>query len=154
MATTVAEAKEMLDQIIAGTNAEASAPAHAAPTLDITELLAVARTKLGVVKATPEQAVNEIVPTDPALVLELIARANELKRSSDAAVKERSKITDLLAELTGEGGELVVDGGAVFTVKTVVSRVLDATHIKSIFPDLPENAEMWKDQPAVRRDYR
>jgi hypothetical protein len=150
MATTVAEAKVLLDQILAGGNA----PAHAAPALDITELLAVARTKLGVVKATPDQAVNEVVPTDPALVLELVARANELKRTSDAAVKERGKITDLLAELTGEGGELIVNDAAIFTVKTVVSRVLDATHIKSIFPDLPENAEMWKDQAAVRRDYK
>lgn len=156
MTTALTEAQAILQAIIAQEYAEKNAAADPRPMtpFDLDALLSDARNKLGVVTATPEQPANEIIPTDPAIVIDLVTRAAEFKRQADVATKERAKITDLLAELTGEGGELIVNGAPIFTVKTVVSRVLDATYIKSVFPDLPENAEMWKDQAAVRRDYK
>lgn len=128
-----------------------------APAFDIDALLAEARSKL---KLEPKIVDDhkEVEAADANVVNALLARADVLKRAEDAAKKERAKITDTLAELAGTPNgvpiELKVHGATVFVVKNVTSRVLNTEMIKSVFPDIPENSELWKSQTALRRDYK
>lgn len=124
------------------------------PSIDLDALITQARTTLSLEQTPASNTSNEVTPTDPAIVNALLAQADLFKRAEDAAKRDRAKITDLLAELVGEDGVLVVNGAPVFTVSTVASRVLNQSHIKSLFPDIAENAEMWTETSTTRRVYR
>ena len=121
---------------------------------NLDQMIAEARSRLALAPKPAADTSNEVSPTDPAMVNALLAQADEFKRAEAAAKRERAKITDLLAELTGPNATLTVNGAPVFVVSTVTSRVLDQAHIKSLFPDIPENAEMWTESTATRRDYK
>ena len=91
----------------------------------------------------------------------LLAQADEFKRTIDAATKERAKITDFLGDLIeaaesapGDIEELTVHGATVFTSKIATSRILNQSHIKSLFPDIAENAEMYVDSSSRKRLYK
>lgn len=142
-----------IEEALAILNAtEQSDPKSTAQNLDT--MIAEARTRLGLVPKLATNTSNEVSPTDPAIVSALLAQADGFKLAEATAKKERAKITDFLAELTGPDSTLVVHGAAVFAVSTVTSRVLNQTHIKSMFPDIAENTELWTDQVATRRDYK
>ncbi len=144
-------------QILANQSQPAFAEPEPAPVagFDLDALIAQARERLSLPIATAPAA-GKLEAPDADLVSALLARADDFKRVSDEAIKEREKITAFLADLivaaeesTGTPiEELTVHGATVFTYKTVTSRVLNQTHLKSLFPDIPTNAEAWKDQTA------
>ena len=149
----VAKAKQILTQF-----------AEPQPTvgLDLDALIAKARADNGVVAKVKDLSVEA---HDPELVNTLLAQASELKRVEDGAKKERAKITDFLGDLVeaaeiaqgvapGSFAELTVHGAVVFTNTLSTSRVLNQTHIKSMFPDIKENAEVWSDQTKRTRLYK
>jgi len=128
--------------------------------LDLDALIAAARAEAGLKPAEIAKDALEVPSADFAN--QLLARASELKRIIDASTKERDTIGKFFAELietaeaeTGkEIGELTVHGAPVFTYKRSVSRVLNQSHIKSLFPDIPENAEMYVDSERRARIYK
>lgn len=126
------------------------------PVIDVTALVAEARAKMQVPTAKTDKAVEV---TDPHTVNALLARASELKEQKKAIELEYDQIVGLLKDIVtsaevlhgGEGSieELTVNGATVFTYKQSTARVLNSTQVKKLFPDIPENAELWSDQ--VRR---
>lgn len=133
--------------------AQVAAALPSSPKIDLDALLEYAREKLSL--SSPAAVVdNEVEAIDANTVNALLAQASEYDRVAKAATKERAKITELLAEYTGVGHELTVNKAVVFTVTEVVTRSLNTDHIKSLFPDIPENAEMWKESVATRRLYK
>ena len=122
------------------------------PTFDLDALLDAARANM---KLPQQTADGELPATDPDLINTLVARADELKRTSDLAIKERAKITGLLKEMVVatrvEGAEipaktsLTVHGAPVFVVNHVVKRELDQAAIKAKHPDIAKWAMYWKE---------
>lgn len=141
--------------------ADPEAPSHAAPAPTLDELIAAARQKL--LGQTSEQTVDKkIEAPDRNVFSQMLAEADEHQRLEKFHAAERAKISDFFADyiIASESAtgklvdELTVDGATVFTYKTVTSRVLDQPHIKSLFPDLPENAEMWTELSSRRKLYK
>lgn len=127
--------------------------------LDLDALLAAAREQLSLTPA--EVPAGKLEAPNAEVVNTLVAKADDLKRTADAATKEREKIKAFLKELVtsaeenpGDVQELTVHGATVFTYKGVVSRVLNQQHIKSMFPDIPENAEFWMDSDSRRAEFK
>lgn len=155
------EDQAKIDSILADANAPVTFAEPEAPSQTLDELIAAARSNLKLPEAIP--AGGSLEAPDANLVNTLLARADDFKRTADAATAEREKIKKFLndlivaAESTGNGesiAELTVHGATVYTYKKVVSRVLDQPHIKSLFPDITENAEMWKDQVSRRAEFK
>ena len=158
------EQQNLINQILAGeaiTN-----PAYAdlppfRPVLDLDGLIAAARDKMNL---TPIAAAKneKLEAPDAELVNTLLAQADEWDRREKEAKAERAKITDFFRDLvvstedaTGKPiSELTVHGATIFTYKPSISRILNQAHIKSLFPDLPENAEMWIESTSRRALYK
>lgn len=131
-------------------------PANTAPAVNITELIATARSTMQVPTSTEDKSIEA---TDPHMVNAMLARASELKAQKKAIEAEYEQITTFLKDVVtsaevlhgGEGSieELRVNGATVFTYKQSTSRVLNQEQVKKMFPDIEENAELWTDQ--VRR---
>lgn len=150
MATENEQAEAALASMLAAETAAASAETS----VNLDDLLAEARQKLGVLANPTKDDEVEFEVADPNIVNALLAKASEYKRISDVATKEREKITALLASLTPNAGTLVVHGAPVFKVSQITSRIFKADHMKALFPDIPENAEFWEDRISTRRDYK
>jgi hypothetical protein len=141
----------------------AEAEGRPAPSLDLDALISAARDNL---KLKPVKLDDKAIEApDADLVNTLLAHADDYKRQIDALTKERSKITDLLAEIMESEEErlgleaggiegLTVHGATVFTNKVSRSRVLNAAHIKSLFPDIAGNEECYTDQIRRTRLYK
>lgn len=135
-------------------------------TADLDDLLAKARENLHLGEIKGDLDDGEFEAPDPHLINELVAKADELKRESDRATKERGKITNFLKEVTLAQRDslpedqrpkvlaLTVNRAPVFAVNHIVSRVLDQDFIKAKHPDTPKNANYWKDSITDRGDYK
>lgn len=126
---------------------------------NVDALLAEARERLALAPV-PKATDNKREAPNADVVNALLAKAAELKRTSDSATKERGKITDLLAEITGpipkkaKELELTVNKATVFTVSQVTSRVLNTDFVKSKHPDIEGNEDYYKDSVSIRRNYK
>lgn len=137
-------------------NQQVTPPAGPAPAVNVTDLIAQARSTMQVPTSAEEKAIEA---TDPHTVNALLARAADLKAQKKAIEVEYDQITTFLKDVVtsaevlhgGEGSveELRVNGATVFTYKRTTARVLNQEQVKKMFPDIPENAELWADQ--VRR---
>lgn len=124
------------------------------PAFNLDALLDEARDRLQISNQNAVVSADIIEAPDAATVNQLLALADQYKREADTATANREAIKDTLKELVGEHEGISVNGATVFTFKPVTSRVLDQPHIKSLFPDLPENAEFWKDQNSRRAEFK
>lgn len=126
---------------------------------NVDHLLAEARERLALAPA-PKVTNDQREAPNADVVNALLAKSAELKRTIDSATKERGKITDLLAEITGpipkklDKLELTVNKAPVFVVTQVVSRVLNTDYIKSAHPDIEGNEAYYKDSVTTRRTYK
>lgn len=149
-----------IDAIIATAQATPVAVLETPRPATLDERIAEARLRLLNQVAAPEA--GKLEAPDKDVISTLLAEQSEWKRIIDEATKERAKITDFFADLivANENGnegsieELTVHGATVFTYKTVTSRTLDTAHIKSLFPDIPENAEMWSEGVQRRKVFK
>jgi hypothetical protein len=142
---------------VARTVAAALTPAS----FDLEALLDAARANM---KLPSKVADGELPAADPELINALVARADEYKRTSDLAVKERAKITALLKEMVVatrvEGVEvpaktsITVHGAPVFVVNHVVKRELDQAAIKAKHPDIAKWALYWKESSSDTGIYK
>ena len=131
------------------------------PAFDLDNLIAAARDKMNLTLIAAAKD-EKLEAPDAELVNTLLAQADEWERREKEAKAERAKITDFFRDLvvstedrTGKPiSELTVHGATIFTYKISSSRILNQAHIKSLFPDLPENAEMWIDSPSRRALYK
>lgn len=140
---------ERAQQVLAALNAATPKP------LDVAALIAEAR------KSLPDTARKDdgtVEVPDPELVNTLLARVSQIKAEMKQLAAEEDEIKTFLKELVlaAEDGReegsvegLTVHGATVFTFKRTVSRVLNQSQVKAMFPDIPENSELWADQ--VRR---
>lgn len=130
--------------------------------IDLDALIAEARTKMQV-DATAKLDTTVEAP-DPTLANELMARWSDLDRQAKEIAAEQEKIksffTDLVESLESAAGvepgtieQVAVHGAPVFSYKTVTSRVLDQAAVKKLWPDVPENEELWKTQTTRPRKF-
>lgn len=148
--TKLAEAEAILKHL------EAKQP------LDLDALIAEARLKMQVDAGTQLQSTVEA--PDPMLANELMARWSDLDRQGKEIAAEQEKVksffTDLVESMEAQAGfapgaiqQVSVHGAPVFSYKPVLARVLDQAAAKRLFPDTPENAELWKDQTTRPRKF-
>lgn len=144
-ATPHAAVKQFADDVAAG-------PTTA--TFDLDAMIAAARESAGLVdnKVTKGQ----LEAPDPSLVNAILAAAAEQKRIADVATAEGEKAKEFLSDLIlnaetqaglepGAISELTVNGAVVFTYAQSTSRILNQSHLKSVFPDIAGNEECWTD---------
>ena len=150
IAQQIQEAEELLKQ------------ATKKASIDLDTLIAEAREKMQVDAATKLDATLET--PDATLANELMARWSDLERQRKEIEAEQDKIksffTDLVESAEKAAGvaagtieQVTVHGAAVFSYKPQVSRVLDQQQVKKMFPDIPENAELWKTQATRPRKF-
>lgn len=140
---------------------EVGAAVHQAPNLlAVDNLIADARNKLGagVYPDTTSGAEHPAIEaSDPAMLNALAAERASLYREKKELENRIAAIDDIAKNILGEQNhDLKANGVTIVTYRPVTppTRVLDQAHIKKLFPDTPDNAELWKDQPSRRIDWK
>lgn len=133
---------------------EVAAAVHVEPNLvGVDQLIAEARKRLGTMAASDDTP-TRVEVSDAAAANELLAQRDSLKRQASILEEAIEKIDNIFVDLIGDNEELTVGGAVVFTYKNGTSRVLNQAQIKKLFPDIPENAEFWKDQPSRKKNWK
>ena len=151
----VAEANTPIPTAFAERVEEVAAGVHGAPDLTaIDNLIAAARANLGGAFYDSGPARKGEHPSvevsDPSMLNALAAERSVLDRQIKMLTERKASIDDLAKDLIGEDHDLKANGATVVTYRPSTSRVLDQEHIKKVFPDTAENAELWKDQSSRR----
>lgn len=128
---------------------------HHAPVLTaIDELIADARAKLGAAGPVSGSEHPAVEANDPAMINALAAERASLYREKKELESRIAAIDAIAKEIIGDASDLKANGVTVVTYRPVTSRVLNQEHIKKLFPDTADNAELWKDQTARRIDWK
>jgi len=130
---------------------------HHPPVLtSIDQLIEDARKKLGAGTHLDSGAEHPAIEaSDPAMLNALAAERASLYREKKELEQRIAAIDDIAKGILGEKDhDLKANGVTVVTYRPVTSRVLNQAHIKKLFPDVPENRELWQDQTSRRIDWK
>lgn len=155
----LAEAKRILAQnqpiptVYADRLEEVGAAVHHEPSLvAIDQLIQDARAKLGAnpTADTDDAPHSSVEASDPAMLNALSAERAALYRQKKEIETRIAAIDDIAKALLGDIDDLKANGVTVVTYRPTQSRVLNQAHVKKLFPDTADNAELWTTQTTRR----
>lgn len=124
----------------------------------IDQLIADARARLtGAAPASNDddgELAVKVEVSDAGVANALAAERAQLKRQVSMYEERLAEIDGIFVNIVGDADAVTINGATVFTYKPSTSRVLDQVQVKKLFPDTPENAELWKDQTSRRKNWK
>lgn len=98
--------------------------------------------------------VSKVEVSDAGVANALAAERAQLKRQVSMYEERLAEIDGIFVGIVGDADAVTINGATVFTYKSTTSRVLNQVQVKKLFPDTPENAELWKDQTSRRKNWK